>query len=180
MARCASFGRAPHRCPCCTFVLHGLKLTTPSEDPSELLKGVQPRSSPRAGEGPLLARQQDLTAGRRTRPGTRHPCSRRLTHYDGVAGLLRRPGVVSGLGPKPKPLAWTATAESILTKVRRGRVVFSQTISQCRDTNRWLRCSGGHSASRGPIVRSCHTEVIRSWPPTKSISVEARLPTLNH
>jgi transposase len=31
---------------------------------------------------------------------------------------------------EPKPLVWTATAESILTKVRRGRVALSQTVSQ--------------------------------------------------
>src|SRR5665647_135613 len=31
---------------------------------------------------------------------------------------------------EPKPLIWTATAESILTKVRRGRVALSQTVSQ--------------------------------------------------
>ena len=30
----------------------------------------------------------------------------------------------------PKPLTWTATAESILTKVRRGRVALNQTVSQ--------------------------------------------------
>jgi transposase len=31
---------------------------------------------------------------------------------------------------EPKPLIWTATAESILTKVRRGRVALNQTVSQ--------------------------------------------------
>ena len=31
---------------------------------------------------------------------------------------------------KPRPLVWTATAESILTKVRRGRVTLEQTVSQ--------------------------------------------------
>jgi transposase len=31
---------------------------------------------------------------------------------------------------EPKPLVWTATAESILTKVRRGRVALNQTVSQ--------------------------------------------------
>jgi hypothetical protein len=31
---------------------------------------------------------------------------------------------------EPKPLVWTATAESILTKVRRGRVSLNQTVSQ--------------------------------------------------
>jgi transposase len=31
---------------------------------------------------------------------------------------------------EPKPLVWTATAESILTKVRRGRVALDQTVSQ--------------------------------------------------
>ena len=31
---------------------------------------------------------------------------------------------------EPKPLVWPATAESILTKVRRGRVALSQTVSQ--------------------------------------------------
>jgi transposase len=31
---------------------------------------------------------------------------------------------------EPKPLVWTATAESILTKVRRGRVAVSQPVSQ--------------------------------------------------
>ena len=31
---------------------------------------------------------------------------------------------------EPKPLVWTATAESILTKVRRGRVALSQPVSQ--------------------------------------------------
>jgi len=30
---------------------------------------------------------------------------------------------------EPKPLVWTATAESILTKVRRGRVALDQTVS---------------------------------------------------
>jgi len=31
---------------------------------------------------------------------------------------------------EPKPLVWTATAESILTKVRRGRVALDQAVSQ--------------------------------------------------
>jgi hypothetical protein len=31
---------------------------------------------------------------------------------------------------EPKPLVWTATAESILTKVRRGRFALNQTVSQ--------------------------------------------------
>jgi len=31
---------------------------------------------------------------------------------------------------EPKPLVWTATAESILTEVRRGRVALNQTVSQ--------------------------------------------------
>ena len=31
---------------------------------------------------------------------------------------------------EPKPLVWTATAESILTKVRRGRVALNQAVSQ--------------------------------------------------
>jgi hypothetical protein len=31
---------------------------------------------------------------------------------------------------EPKPLVWTATTESILAKVRRGRVALSQTVSQ--------------------------------------------------
>jgi len=31
---------------------------------------------------------------------------------------------------QPKPLIWTATAESILTKVRRGRVALGQAVSQ--------------------------------------------------
>jgi len=31
---------------------------------------------------------------------------------------------------EPKPLVWTATTESILTKVRRGRVALNQTVSQ--------------------------------------------------
>ena len=31
---------------------------------------------------------------------------------------------------EPKPLIWTAIAESILTKVRRGRVALNQTVSQ--------------------------------------------------
>jgi hypothetical protein len=31
---------------------------------------------------------------------------------------------------EPKPLVWTATAETILTKVRRGRVALDQTVSQ--------------------------------------------------
>jgi len=31
---------------------------------------------------------------------------------------------------EPKPLVWTATAESILTKVRRGRVAVAQAVSQ--------------------------------------------------
>jgi hypothetical protein len=31
---------------------------------------------------------------------------------------------------EPKPFVWTATAESILTKVRRGRVALNQTVSQ--------------------------------------------------
>src|SRR5664279_2889362 len=31
---------------------------------------------------------------------------------------------------EPKPLGWTATAESILTKVRRGRVALDQAVSQ--------------------------------------------------
>jgi transposase len=31
---------------------------------------------------------------------------------------------------EPKPLVWTATAESILTKVRRGRVALGQAVSQ--------------------------------------------------
>jgi len=31
---------------------------------------------------------------------------------------------------EPKPLIWTATAESILTKVRRGRVALNQAVSQ--------------------------------------------------
>ena len=31
---------------------------------------------------------------------------------------------------EPKPLVWTATAESILTKVRRGRVALNQVLSQ--------------------------------------------------
>ena len=31
---------------------------------------------------------------------------------------------------EPKPLVWTATAESILTKVRRGRVALGQPVSQ--------------------------------------------------
>ncbi len=30
---------------------------------------------------------------------------------------------------EPKPLVWTATAEPILTKVRRGRVALAQTVS---------------------------------------------------
>ncbi|PWU43612.1 IS630 family transposase, partial [Micromonospora globispora] len=30
----------------------------------------------------------------------------------------------------PKPFVWTATAESILAKVRRGRVALQQTASQ--------------------------------------------------
>ncbi|MQA93052.1 MAG: IS630 family transposase, partial [Gemmatimonas sp.] len=30
----------------------------------------------------------------------------------------------------PKPLIWTATAESILAKVRRGRVALQQVVSQ--------------------------------------------------
>ncbi len=29
----------------------------------------------------------------------------------------------------PKPLVWTATAESILAKVRRGRVVLQQVVT---------------------------------------------------
>ena len=31
---------------------------------------------------------------------------------------------------EPKPLIWTATAESILAKVRRGRVALNQPVSQ--------------------------------------------------
>jgi hypothetical protein len=31
---------------------------------------------------------------------------------------------------EPKPFIWTATAESILTKVRRGRVALDQAVSQ--------------------------------------------------
>jgi hypothetical protein len=31
---------------------------------------------------------------------------------------------------EPQPLVWTATTESILAKVRRGRVALSQTVSQ--------------------------------------------------
>ncbi len=31
---------------------------------------------------------------------------------------------------EPKPLVWTATAESILTKVRRGRAALNQAVSQ--------------------------------------------------
>ena len=31
---------------------------------------------------------------------------------------------------EPKPFVWTATAESILTKVRRGRVALAQAVSQ--------------------------------------------------
>jgi hypothetical protein len=31
---------------------------------------------------------------------------------------------------EPKAFVWTATAESILTKVRRGRVALNQTVSQ--------------------------------------------------
>ena len=31
---------------------------------------------------------------------------------------------------EPKPLVWTATAESILAKVRRGRVALDQAVSQ--------------------------------------------------
>jgi len=31
---------------------------------------------------------------------------------------------------KPKPFVWTATADAILAKVRRGRVVLNQVVSQ--------------------------------------------------
>ena len=31
---------------------------------------------------------------------------------------------------EPKAFVWTATAETILTKVRRGRVALNQTVSQ--------------------------------------------------
>jgi len=31
---------------------------------------------------------------------------------------------------KPKPFVWTATADAILTKVRRGRVALNQVVNQ--------------------------------------------------
>lgn len=54
-----------------------------------------------------------------------HPCPQ--TDPDLIAAIEKYMQVHN---VEPKPFVWTATAESILAKVRRGRVALNQNVSQ--------------------------------------------------